>query len=146
MRVAAEKSFGVLVPKGSDGVQVEGSGNTSLIVRLGVAGGSLVVLDMCGYRTSYLRDLKLGGSAGVQSAKKPQQQQQKQQAGTNPAELAITRLIQFLEQAGRMQSEGDKVAGIYRKVLGNRRLTLVLEVSSELQLAQIQPVLNMVEK
>jgi hypothetical protein len=89
---------------------------------------SFVLLDMCGYKTRYFKDLKAIG---------------KKQTSTNPTELAITRLIQYLSQATRNQTT-DKTIGQYKKIVPNRKLSLVLNVNETLQLAQIQPVLNLV--
>lgn len=133
MQCAAEKSFGVLIPKEDGNIQVEGSGNTSLLLKLHLQNtkSSIVILDMCGYKTRYLKDLQAPGK--------------KQQQSTNPAEVAISKLVQYMSQASRHQIT-DKVISIYRSILGNRKLSFVLHLSETVQLAQVQPVLNLAEK
>eukprot|EP01022_Parablepharisma_sp_SALTPOND_P016684 TRINITY_DN2501_c0_g1_i1.p1 TRINITY_DN2501_c0_g1~~TRINITY_DN2501_c0_g1_i1.p1 ORF type:complete len:446 (+),score=59.64 TRINITY_DN2501_c0_g1_i1:916-2253(+) len=85
---------------------------------------------MCGYRARYLKETRTLG---------------KKHESTGPAEIAIKKLIQYLGHISKPQT-GDKVATIYKKLLGNKKISFVLFLNETVQLAQIQPVLNLVEK
>ena len=131
VQFAAEKSFGVLVPREKAPLQIEGSGNTSLVLKVAVQNtrSSFVLLDMCGCKARYIKDTRSPG-------KKPQ--------NVEPAEAAVLGLLQYLSRQGTEKSDG--IPALYRDLLSNRRLQLMLHVAAEVPLAQIQPVLNAIEK
>lgn len=89
------------------------------------------ILDVCSYRTRYLKEQKYVPG--------------KKQEPAGPCEVAISKLLLYLGQSTKLLAT-DKVGSIYKKILGNKRLSLVLLMNEKVQLPQVQPALNLIEK
>lgn len=89
---------------------------------------------MCGYKTSFLKDPKNLG---------------KKLTSANPAEYSISQMFEYISHSTRHQNTektANQSINLYKDLLGNRKLHFVLHIPQEIALANVQPVLNTIEK
>jgi len=128
IQYAAEKSFGVLVPKEGE-VHIENSGNTSFVMKISLLNkmSSITIIDMCEYKPRYFKSIKA------------------KQASTIPPEIAINGLFDFLNHS-HLEQTTNLPSELYKKLLDNRKIHFIFHINEHLQLAEEQPVINAIEK